>query len=265
MARSYKTLLSVLLAGSTAVACSSQSGDPPRAYAPNPLGAGSRIKDITNPTLPNHPANGATVNISGVVFTWLDTFDETKNGKSLGTVYIQDVASQAPFSGLSIYEPAYIPPDLRLSPGDVLDYTGGQYGELPNIGTAAFTAGTYLVQLSKPVGTFDYEYTNATPTVIDPADLGTFNTGLQWTSMLVTINDVYLGAFVDDGKGRVTAPIETNLDGGVLGVQVTNENVEIDTTTFAPNTHFSSVTGIVTWFFNYHIAPRTLADLVVAP
>jgi hypothetical protein len=272
MAHALKLLLSVLLAGSAGLACSSPSGDSPQPYTPNPLGSGSRIKDITNPTLPNHPANGATVNISGVAFSWVDTYDETKNGKSIGTVYIQDVASQSPYSGLSIYEPAYIPPDLRLSPGDVLDFNGGAYGELPNVGAATFTTGTYLVQLSKPVGTFDYEYTPPAPTVMDPTVLtdsttpAGFQKGLPWTSMLVTVKDVSLGAFSDDTHGRNTAPIILGGDGGAaLGVSVSNELMEIDLNTYPAGTHFTSITGLVTWFFSYHIAPRTPADLVVGP
>ncbi len=273
MAHRLKVLLSVALAGSTALACSNPSGDSPAPYTPNPLGSGSRIKDITNPTLPNHPANGAQVNISGVTFNWVDTYDETKNGKSIGTVYIQDVASQALYSGLSIYEPAYIPPDLRLSPGDVLDFNQGQYGELPNVGAATFTTGTYLVQLSKPVGTFQYEYAPTEPLVIDPTVLtasatpAEFQTGLPYTSMLVTIKDVSLGAFSDDTHGRNTAPIILgSADGGTaLGVLVSNELMEIDLGTYPPGTHFTSITGLVTWFFSYHIAPRTPSDLVVGP
>jgi hypothetical protein len=256
-------------AAGAAVACSSRSGDPPAPYTPSPLGTGSRIKDITNPNLPNHPKSGATVSVSGVVFTWLDTYDETHNGKSEGTVYVQDVASQDPYSGLSIYAPTYIPANLRVSPGDVLDYNTGAYDELPNIDTASFPTGMFLVQLAKPVGQFDYEYSVPQPVLIDPTVLtdsstqAGFDNGLPWTSMLVTIKDVYLGKFTDDTHGRHTAPILPNLDGGVLGVQVSNELMEIDLTTYAPNTHFASITGLVTWFYNYHIAPRTPADLVV--
>ena len=65
---------------------------------------------------------------------WVDDFDETHNGKSRGTIFVQDADIGAPYSGISLYSPTYVPANLRLAPGDVLDMNG-QYVEQQTIGT----------------------------------------------------------------------------------------------------------------------------------
>jgi hypothetical protein len=47
-------------------------------------------------------------------------------------------------------------------------------------------------------------------------------------------------------------------------VTISNELFDLGTTQsqLIVGTHLRSVTGIVTWFFSYQIAPRTPADLV---
>jgi hypothetical protein len=241
--------------------CGSQNGDPVADAGADPLGPGMRVRDVGNPNLKSHPASGASVNVTGASVLWVDTFDETANGKSRGTVYVQDVGSQDPYSAISIYSPSYIPASLRISPGDVMDFIG-QYTEQASIGTAVFTAPDVLPQLSKPIGTFRYEYKTPDPLVIDPLDLNDFATGRKWMSMLVTLKNVSITAFANDGKGRVTAPI-VNSAGQITAGTISNENYNLLVTDYAPGTTFTSVTGIVTWFFSYHIAPRTAADLVV--
>jgi hypothetical protein len=43
---------------------------------------------------------------------------------------------------------------------------------------------------------------------------------------------------------------------------ITNELYALGKNDFPDGTHFTSVTGIVTWFYTYSIAPRSAADLV---
>src|SRR5512140_3114306 len=104
----------LFLALLAAVSCSSASGDPPSTPPPpTPLGSGLRIKQVTDPSLPNHPNGKASplpsVTVTGATVLGVDTFDETANGKSRGTVYVQGVASQDPWSGISLYSPTFIP------------------------------------------------------------------------------------------------------------------------------------------------------------
>ena len=129
-------------------ACSSQQNDQATdAGGGEPLGTGLRIKQVMDPTSKAHPlTTTATVNISGASFVWLDTYDETHDGKSIGTVYLQDVGSNAAYSGASLYEPTYIPSNLKPAPGDVLD-PSGEYDAQANIGTATFPPGELLIQI----------------------------------------------------------------------------------------------------------------------
>jgi hypothetical protein len=252
------------------VAGCSLNADPPATIDASPLGNGLRIAEVQSPSSTSYEqaiANpkGADVDLSSVVVTWVDTFDETMDGKSQGTVYIQDVGSQAPYGAISVYKPNYVPADLRPLPGDVLDMTG-PYQELGNIGAAHFNTGTTLPQLAQPVGTFRYEFRTPDPRTISLSDVDENNyaTGRQWEGMLVTIEDVVV-AGGSSVSGRVSYPIgQAGAAVSSSAAVISNELYDLGSTDFPAGTHFSSVTGIVTWFFNYHIAPRSRADLVLA-
>ena len=253
-------MLCFVAAAAGSSACSSPSGDPPKPSGATTLGQGLRIRDVGNPAAPTHPKDGAQVDITGAAILWVDTFDETGDGKSIGTVFVQDFGSQAPYSGISVYAPAYIPADLRVAPGDVLDFNG-QYREMTSIGNAHFPPNQFFVQLSKPVATFRFEYRTSGPTVIPPTDLDDFDKGRQWASMLVTVTDVTVlaGAFDTSGK-RVSYA----LDNTAGAASISNELFDLKSDAYPAGTKFKSVTGIVTWFFSYHLAPRSKDDLVVA-
>jgi hypothetical protein len=269
---SATTLVAVLLA-----ACSSLKEDPPAPYDANPLGTGLRIAQVQDPTssyeiqaLAAAQAsttnggvnNGVEVVVSSVVVSWIDTFDETKDGKSVGTVYVQDVGSQAPYAGSNLYEPSYVPASIRLLPGVVLDLAG-PYEEQANIGSASFTAPDTLPSFSKPVGTYRYDFTTPDPVVIKLSDIDQNNyaTGRQWEGMLVTLEDIVVGPGVNDNNrvsyimGQGDASIDTN------AAAISNELYDLGATDYPTGTHFSSVTGIVTWFYSYQVAPRSAADL----
>jgi hypothetical protein len=241
------------------VACSTLTEDPVAEYDANPLGTGLRIYQVQNPTSPEYAPNKSVI-VSSTVVSWIDTFDETQDGKSIGTVYIQDIGSSKPYSGIDVYEPSYVPASLRLLPGDVLDFNG-PYDETTNVGSATFNAPETLPQLEKPVGTYRYDFSTPTPTVINLADINTYATGRQWENMLVTVHDITIGPGVNDND-RVTYIMEQG-DGGYPSgaAEISNELYNLGASDFPSGTHFSSVTGIVTWFYSYHIAPRTAADL----
>ena len=81
--------------------CGSQEGDPPSPSAvPPPAGKDRRIAEIRDPESPYKAAHEASVAVSGAVVVAVDRFDETGNGRSAGTIYVADLGSQAPFSGI---------------------------------------------------------------------------------------------------------------------------------------------------------------------
>ena len=218
---------------------------------------------------PHHPASGSKVYITGASFLWVDTFDETKDGKSKGTVYLQDVGSQAPYAGTSLYSPTYLPANLSPTPGDVLDLTG-TFTVNTSIGAAHFTPPTALIQIDKPVVTGRFEYTPPVPVVIQASDLDDYNKGLQWEGMLVTVQNITLiDPLVDDGKGRDTLHIFSG-DATSNGPTLANELFDIATWNkqqtpppLQTGTTLCSVTGVVTWFFNFHLCPRSPDDIKV--
>ncbi len=258
-------------------ACSSQSNDAPAdAGPPNAFGDGLRIKQVMNPSSPQAAANGAVFAITGAAFTWIDTFDETHDGKSVGTVYVQDAESTAPYSGTSVYEPSYVPASLRLTPGDIIDMPTATYSAQSSIGSATFPTGQFLIQFSKPIITFRFDaYEPVAPAIINVGDLNAFSTGNQWQGMLVTIQKVTFQSNLENADGRVTAYLTTT-DAGIQGgtVQLSNELFDVATwngTTvdagggggvIALGHTITSLTGLVTWFEGYHIAPRYPADIV---
>lgn len=246
------------------VACGSRDGDPSSA---KPAELGAHIRDIADPSLPTHPKHLDQVQVSGAVVVAIDTYDETANGKSSGTIYVQDIGSQEPYSGISLFAPVYDPPSLRVGPGDTL-LLAGQYQENPNIGTAKFAPGAVLPQISRPSAELQYEATSPEPRDIDTADLASFGTGRQWLGMLVRVHDVELFT-ADTRSGRFSAALtnptgaSTSCDSSDQPPALVNELVDLSKATPAleVGTKLRSVTGVVTFFCNLHIAPRSLDDI----
>jgi hypothetical protein len=197
--------------------------------------------------------------VTGVVVTAVDNFDETKDGKSRGSVYVQDLESHAPYAGIGLFGATFVPASLVVGPGDVLDFAG-QYQENANIGKAIFPVGEVLPQLSRPSGTFRFEYKAPDPTPIDFNDLSSYAVGRKWIGQLVTVSNITLQAAVSTSSGRASAPFAAPTDGGDSPPTITYELFPIDA--YPVGQKFKSVTGIVTYFFSLHVAPRSKADLV---
>jgi hypothetical protein len=261
------------------VGCDNQLPNDPAQDAgpPTALGSGSRIRQIMNPALKTYPASGASVSISGATFLLVDTYDETHDGKSKGTVYLEDVPTPQqdaaapvplPYSATSLYSPTYLPANLEPAPGDILSLVG-TFTINTSIGSAVFSSGEALVQIDKPVVQPSFEYQVPAPLVIQASDLavGNYAKGLQWESMLVTIENVTFPDNLATSSGRETIHItsDTSQDAPTLS----NELFDVGTwnsangSPLAQGKSLKSLTGIVTWFFNFHIAPRSEADIVV--
>ncbi len=254
----------LLLAGLALSACGGTGGDPPsqKVLGP-PVGDGKRIREVADPAIPDRPKPGTNVTVTGASVVAVDTFDETRTGRSRGTIYVQDLGSSEPYSGIGLFATTFIPGDLRVAPGDVLDLRG-EYQENTAIGTAKFPDGHVLPQLARPVAQFRYEFKSPTPREIDINDLNDYAKGRRWIGMLVTVKNVKLDGGLSDNAGRVTGfllpkgsgPDDRNRP------TVTNELHDLRTDAAAPGQTFASITGVVTYFFNLHIAPRSAADLV---
>lgn len=247
--------------------CGTEQGDPPATPVVGDIREGFRIRDVSDPTLPNHPAPNSTVVVRGAVVVAVDTHDETQDGRTRGSIYVQDIGSTEPYSGIGLYQPTFVPGNLRLSPGDVLDLSG-VYQENPNIGTANFPTGHVLPQLAQPVGTFRYEAVPPTPRDIDVKELGEYETGRAYIGMLVRVTNVTLSN-PRSNSGRVTSDMFESPN----AAQMSNELMPIRQADYPAGTVLAELSGVVTYFgfkdprsgdesFHFKIAPRSAADIV---
>jgi hypothetical protein len=257
------------------------AGDPPIPITDaSALGNGARISNLAPTTEPdgapnkNHPAPDASIYVTGASLIVIDQYDETMNGKSIGSVYVQDVASQRPYSGLQIYRPTYTPANLLLAPGDVVDFTG----TYQDYAYTSFSPFQTTPEAYEPIVTFRFEYRVPAPTVIPVSDLAAvtpqaaYEKGQQWLSMLVEIDDVTITAMYADTEGRVSLYPTTDTLSTAPGIA--NQLFALDPTMYGcppaspGNTvackgmHLSKIIGVCNFFFNFTISPRTPADLV---
>lgn len=241
-------------------------GDPGGTATANAFGGGLRLRDVQTPS--NGHA-GKVVEATAVTVLAVDQFDETGDGKSRGTIYVQDYGSSDPLSGISLYSAVLVPASLRLAPGDVVDLRG-RYDEVTALGTFKFKDGAFLPQLVSPTTKFRYEGNQPTPVKLaDLDDLAVFSRGRKWIGMLVTLNDVYAssGVVADPASGRSTVTLSKAATGTALTTDptMTNELIPLDKELVKKGKKFRSLTGVVTFFANLHIAPRSPADIIVDP
>jgi hypothetical protein len=251
-------------------ACDSQEGDPPSpSVVPPPAGKDHRIHEIRDPASPTKAASESSVQISGAVVVAVDRFDETGDGKSAGTIYVADLGSQQPFSGISLFNPSFVPGNLRVGAGDALDLRG-EYQENQDR-PILFAPGAFLVQLANAVGTFRFDAKVPDPVEINVKDLETYETGRKWLNMLVTMKNVTVEADAFESKGRMSydvlpksADAQNSCTAPFPKVPtLVNELTDLRPLGLKKGTVIKSLTGVVTFFCNIHIAPRDANDVVL--
>ena len=239
---------------------------------PPPAGKDKRIREIAAPGSPAKANDLQDVAVSGAVVVAVDQFDETNNGRSRGTIYVQDLDANnenAAYSAISLFAPSFIPGNLRVGAGDVLDLRG-TYQETKTIGpTVTFAPGAPLPQLSQPIATFRFDAKTLPPRDIDVNDLKEYTTGRKWLNMLVRVKDVTLqrDAFATQPGARVSAALLSGGTGDACDAPfpkapvLVNELMDLNPLQMKKDTRVKSITGIVTYFCNFHIAPRSPADI----
>lgn len=238
--------------------CGAQKGDPPVVKDPNPLGDGLRIREVQGGAV----MPGSDAHVSSAVVTAIDTFDETNDGKSRGTIYLQDADKAVALAGISLFSPSFQPSNLRLFPGDVVDLQG-TYVELHKLGSTVDFGTSYLAQFDHPALTFRSEATKLPePVVIDVTDLFDFNKARRWMGMLVTIKNVQFALGPTPVPGKTQGRVQAYFTSDTKGPGVSNELFDLKPGAFPDGATFQSVTGICTFFFSFKIAPRSQADLV---
>lgn len=271
----HARLLLAFVALAGLASCDSQFGDTPSAaFVPPPAGKGHRIYEVGDPANALKAASGSSVSVSGAVVVAVDTFDETHNGKGAGTIYVADLGSAEPYSGISLFNPSWVPGNLRVGAGDALDLAG-TYQENSSV-PILFPPDTYLVQIANPIGTFRYEAMVPEPVEIEIEELSKFDTGRKWMNMIVTVHDVTVedDLTAPPASGRQSGGLLPDINSGKspngsvcpafpTPPSLVNELMDLVPIQIKKGTKLKSLTGVVTFFCNIHIAPRTEADIVV--
>lgn len=258
--------------GLLSAACDSQFGDTPvQTFVPNPEGTDKRIRQIADPHSDDYAKHGDQVAVSGAVVVAVDTYDETHDGKSQGTIYVADMGSTEPYSGISLFNPSWVPGNLRVGAGDALDLRG-TYQENNSI-PIQFAPGSFLVQIANPIGTFRFEASLPPPVEIKKIEeLSKYETGRPYLNMIVTVHDVVVQADLLEvpSSGRMSAKLMPEdtfpkcQEAGTKAPTIVNELMDLAPLQIKAGTKLESLTGIVTFFCNLHIAPRTPDDIVIA-
>jgi hypothetical protein len=196
-----------------------------------------------------------TVHTTCLTVTAVDRWDETGNG-AVGTVYVQDTVSPTPqYGAISLFAPSFNPPDLRVLPGDVIDVTGS-YEEFQGPSSSIFQYCATLPQIGGAAA-FRFDGEVPAPIEITPADLNSYENARRYLNMLVTVKGVTIAANGASSSGRYSAAVS------VAGTPWSIDDELFDVGSQMPLTQgetFDSVTGIVTYFFAFHLAPRSAAD-----
>lgn len=248
-------------------------GDPPSKPLGNPFGDGSRVCELIGPATWVHadamdkspcqqPPDHA-VYATGVTILAIDRYDETGNG-AIGNYYVQDLdpaCAGKPYSGVTVFSPSFSPPDLRLANDDVVD-VNGQITEFLGPSSGTFPQCRTLPEIS---GTLSFRFDGGeppAPVTIPVTDLKTYDTARQWLGMLVKVENLTVFSDPTSSGGRYQAAISVGAVSLPDQPKITNELYDIQTEgpELKAMQTFKSVTGIVTYFYGFHIAPRSAAD-----
>lgn len=267
---------------SLTMACGSTGGgDPFSEPAASVLGSGDRIREILGPAEWLDPEDDdsltcsvpadETVNITGITVTAVDRFDEVADG-ALGNLYVQDTTKEpGEYEGMTVFDPSFTPPDLRVAGGDVLDLFG-VYTEFLGPSSGFFGKCKTLPEIGG-AGSFRFEGSQVPPKKVPLEEILGYERARRYLGMLITIEDVTISAdpvASDDSLptgGRYTADIDrTGID--ITGLdtsdfpKISNELYDVlqEGPPLAKGTQFKSVTGVLTYFYGFKLAPRSPAD-----
>lgn len=261
MRRFLATLPLLLLIG-----CDGGDGDLPSKPLASEYGSGSRFAQILGPAKWLDAKNATSKQcatpsatkefVTGATIVAIDRYDETGTG-AVGNYWLEDTAADpADYSGATLFNVSFSPPDLRLSPGDVVDFLG-QYTEFIGPSVGPFGG---CVTLPEFEGTVSFRFDanrDVAPKVVDEKELEDYVSARKHLGQLVKVENVKLLENGGDQGGRYTALIN-NKNGPVLSNELYDAQKEGPPWKLGGT--FKSVTGVLTYFYGFHIAPRSPAD-----
>ncbi len=263
---------SILAFGTLAlvVGCRGGSGDDTNIDAPAVVGAVT-IQQVQSDSMPP----GTAVALQGVVVTAIDTF-----GAKTGDIWVEEPTGGA-FSGVHVFN-APVSVVATLSVGDIVNISGAVKAEFALTGSNADTTGRTETELEPPTAGGSMTVTKTgtgtvpAPAVVDALAIGEMydasmaaagggtafsNAWAMWDGVLVTTANVS-ALSAPKAFGSVTPTPADSYDFGITGVAKVEGNfVDITSESVARNSCLN-VTGVVSYFYDYLVLPRTTADLV---
>lgn len=247
--------LGITLAAS---ACSSGGGDLNQ-LVEKPKPVGNPIAAASDPKSPTKLGDRQTIKAQGVVVIAVDTYDETKDGKGIGDIYVQDAVQTGPkgtaFSGLKLYRPAKNPPDLDLVPGHGVDLEGEFSIFAGPPGATPFDKGLVLFEAVAPTVTLTFEGRAPAPIDLTYDDVKDPIVAQQYQSRLVRFKNVKLTSDFTGKRLEAKTDAPFGMTAKFFPIHETpGLNAKAGTT-------FKSVTGIFDFFYSYKLCPRSVADV----
>ena len=263
-------LVALLLAG-----CGNgMLGDLPAKPLADEYGPGTRLCSALGPAVWEDAANTLSANcketpdynisVTGVTVVAIDTYDETGDGAS-GNYYVEDTTCAADmYAGITVFAPTFSPPALRVAVNDVVD-VAGSFTEFIGPSSGAFGNCKSLPEMS---GAMSFRFDGQTPPKpieIKDTDLKSYDSARPYLGMLVRVTGspgVVIFGTPTSSKGRYSAALNVGAVSQPDQPHITNELYDIltDGPAMTTGTTFTAVTGIVTYFYGFHIVPRSPAD-----
>lgn len=217
------------------------------------------IQQVQSDTL----APGSPVELKGVVVTAIDAY-----GQKTGDFWVQEPEG-GPYSGVHVYG-APLDQVAVLALGDVVDIKGAVKDEFALMSD---TSGNTVTEL-KPTSGAQMSVTKVSagapiaPQVVDALTIGQMPSYMaraaeweKWEGVLVQVTNVSaLSAPVCVGTNCTDSTLEKfDVTGDVL---VESALAAFPTPKIARNDCLGGVTGVVDYFFDYQILPRTTSEVV---
>jgi len=246
------------------------TGDPHSDPGTSVLGDCSKISDLVGEATWLEPKNEESLGcdapsdryvcVSGATLVALDRYDETGGGAT-GNYYIQDtLKAPVPYSGMTVYAPSFSPPDLRVAPGDVVDMAGS-LTEFLGPSSGRFGQCRTLPEISGAMS-LRFEGGEVIPATIKLSELYTYEAARKYLGMLVRLEGVAIGGDPTMSSGRYSAPLAVDME--ILAAdqpKLSNELFPLQDLKLTAGKSFKAVTGVVTYFYGFKVAPRSAEDL----
>jgi hypothetical protein len=263
-----RIVLFVVASLAAVVACRSSSTPTPDTGGGGGGGGGAvTIEMIQNGTVPT----GTQVEIDNVIVTAIDNF-----GGTTGNLWVEDPAGGA-YSGVLVYK-ADANVVATLAVGDQVTITNALTDQFALTGSNADPTGRTDTELEPLASGQTVTVTRngsgmvPAPVVVDALSIGQMsdadtqgpNFSMAWRQylgVLITVNNV--SALSAPKKFGSTTPTPADdYSFGITGVaKIEGSLSDITASGIARNTCFSSVTGVVDYFYDFLLLPRQTSDM----